>query len=194
MALGHRRHAVLLAALGICCFLLPATAELKQSVITRWVYNSQNVRRSIGAVSVRFGKGWVKQRPACLRPSVNYGHGRAMRTNYWGFLRFVCHTGARPSSRQVARALALTNQITSRLYAQVSFAQYDAYKTSLEQAANKRGPVPDPDLAAGEPACSICGTWGARGPYSPTLVLPLNSSAREYVLNAILCTLRLAPA
>lgn len=53
-------------------------------------------------------------------------------------------------SRQVARALALTNQITSRLYAQVSFAQYDAYKTSLEQAANKR-PVPDPDLAAGEP-------------------------------------------
>ncbi|KAG2443506.1 hypothetical protein HXX76_001859 [Chlamydomonas incerta] len=78
-------------AVGLALLAAPATALLQQSVITRWVYASQNV----------------------------------------------------------ARSLALTNQITSRLYAQVSVAQYDAYKTSLQFKVSKKAPTaPNPDLAA----------------------------------------------
>ncbi|KXZ47176.1 hypothetical protein GPECTOR_37g182 [Gonium pectorale] len=56
----------------------------------------------------------------------------------------------------VARALALTNQVTSRLYAQVSIAQYDAYKTARDFKTSKSNPdKPDPELAAAYAAHAV---------------------------------------
>lgn len=107
---------------------------------------------------------------------------------------------------QVARSLALTNQVTSRLYAQVSISQYDAYKTSLQFKVSKKSPTaPNPDLAAGErcgplrhrmpcldrpaacsssriPAVSIPGAGGARIPRMAHPTAPTH----PYLLGALL--------